>query len=198
MPGPIPQVNIPEGESGGWRVKRFTVSKDDALLSAMSLRERMVKPGTYTGLYTPNGEVMMSDTPAEMRDHHQAFYAATGVCLVNGLGLGMIAAAMASKSHVEKVFVVEKSPDVIKLVAPHMPPKVEVIEADAFTYEPPKGLRFCCVWHDIWLTISLDDQPERTRLMRKYGRKTNWQGCWGQEVLEREKRECRNRGWGWR
>ena len=130
----------------------------------------------------------MSDTPAEKWDHFEAVEKAKGNMLINGLGLGMFARACLLKDVVTHMTVVEKSPDVIKLVAPYLQKefgdKVKIVEADALEFHPPKGMRFGAVWHDIWDNICSDNLPEMHKLHRRYGRKTEYQGSWGRVDLE--------------
>mgnify|MGYP001566944409 CR=1 FL=1 len=127
----------------------------------------------------------MSDTPAEAHEHHRFYHMARGRVLINGLGLGFALAAILRKPEVEHVTVVERSPDVISLVAPTYAtdPRVTITRADAMTWRPPSGTRYGAVWHDIWTTICDDNKPEMTRLRRAYGRRTAWQGCWSEEYM---------------
>ena len=191
------KVSVPEGESGLWKVEQFTVSKEDASFERMrSLFRggRYVPEGTYTRL-TRGGRVIMSDTPDEIRDHSYIIRNAKGHVLINGLGIGMVLQACLEKPRVTKVTVIEKSPDVIDLVAPHYRErygdKVEIIQADAFEWKPPKDVRYGAVWHDIWDNICGDNLPEMHKLHRKYGRRTDWQGSWGRELCERQNKS----GW---
>lgn len=89
---------------------------------------------------------------------------------------------MLDKPAVDKVTVIEISPDVITLVGSylkeHFGARLEIIEADAFTWQPPRGVRYGAVWHDIWDNICSDNLPEMHKLHRKYGRRTDWQGSW--------------------
>lgn len=195
----IPQVTVPEGVSGVWKVERFTVSteasKHDALYGAFH-GGRFTSPGTYTRL-TREGSVIMSDTPDEMRDHIAPVQHAHGHILINGLGLGMVLNACLLKPEVEKATVIEFSEDVINLVSAHYQTlfrdRVEIICASAFDYKPPKEVRYGMVWHDIWDDLCSDNLEEMTRLHRKYARRTDWQGSWGKEICQyqrkREKRE---------
>jgi spermidine synthase len=128
----------------------------------------------------------MSDTNAEMRDHMQFVCQASGRVLINGLGLGMVLGAVLAKDSVTHVTVVELSQDVIDLVAAHYAcDRLEVVCCSAFDYKPPKGLRYNAVWHDIWDDLCGDNLPEMTKLKRKYGSKTDWQGCWAEGQVRR-------------
>lgn len=185
---------IPEGSFGPWKVERFKVSKHDAeregVRALWSGSGRCVPEGEYIRLLR-GGEVVMSDTPDELRDIYEPIYQARGRCLVNGLGLGVVVAGMLRKPEVEHVTVVEKSPEVIGLVGPHYTrafgSRLEIVNADAFEYRPPNGSRFGAVWHDIWDNICGDNLPEMHRLHRKYGRMADWQGSWCRWRCERSR-----------
>lgn len=177
------RVDLPEGKIGRWAVEKFTVDRVDF---HSLFRGREVPLGeTFTRL-TRGNTVVMSDTPAEMRDHYAPVVKATGSCLLNGLGIGMVLKAILKKPDVTDVIVVELSQEVIDLVAPHYTdPRVRIVHDSAFNYQPPKGKRFQMVWHDIWDYICGDNLPEMHRLHRKYGRRADWQGSWCRERCER-------------
>jgi hypothetical protein len=182
-------IDIPEGESGEWRVQRFVVNEAEADLHNMHCmlgfnlcgRGRLINPGTYTKLMR-GGTLVMSDTPAERRDHFDCWRDAKGSVLINGLGLGVIAKALLLKPEVDFVTVVEISEDVVNLVGSHLmeqfPDKLAIIIADALEYKPPKGARYNYVWHDIWDNICADNLPTMRKLHRKWGRRTDAQGSW--------------------
>lgn len=187
------KVEVPEGSSGHWKVERFTVAGNDAKferLRAAFNGGRYVPEGTYTWLKRSNYTVM-SDTPDEIRDHLGAIGNAHGDVLINGLGLGVVLQAVARKPEVNKVTVIEKSPDVITLVAPYYThlygDKIEIIEDDALNFKPAKGSRFDMVWNDIWDDICADNLEDMKKLHRKYGRYTDWQGSWCRHLCERNR-----------
>lgn len=180
---------IPEGESGSWKVERFTVTAEQAQFEALramisSNRGRGVPEGTYTSL-TRNGRVIMSDTPAEIRDHYEAIRRARGRVLIAGLGIAMVTRAILEKPEVDHVTVIDLSPDVIALVAPSIQARygnrVEIVCADIMTWKPPKGARWDVAWYDIWDNIVSDNLTEMTALHRKFGTKVGWQGSWAKE-----------------
>ena len=115
--------------------------------------------------------------------------------MVHGLGLGVAVQAMLNKKKVQKLTVVEISSDVIALVGSYYAAlfgnRLEIINADAFTWKPPKDVRYGVVWHDIWDNICSDSLPEMHKLHRKYGRKTDWQGSWCRWRCEQQ------RDFGW-
>ncbi len=187
----IESVSIPEGKCGRWSVKRFSVSNEDAKFSALraAMKGRgYVPPGEYTQLHCEGRGIVMSDTPDERRDHYEPVLRARGHVLINGLGIGMVLAAVLKKSEVTQVTVVELDPDVVALVGPayEADSRVQIVTSSAYDYQPPKGERYGAVWHDIWDTICGDNLPEMTKLKRKYGRRADWQGCWCEYECKRQ------------
>lgn len=193
------KIDVPDGKSGNWSVESFTVSKEDekfeqlrAAISSSS-RGRYTPAGTYKALKC-NNKTIMSNTPDEIRDFRYFIHKATGKVLVNGLGLGVILKALVDKPDIEHVTVIEISQDVINLVGPTFKdnPKVTIIHADAFTYKPPKGVRYNAVWNDIWDDICIDNLESMSKLHRKYGKKTDFQDSWGRDIcLMRKRKEKR-------
>jgi hypothetical protein len=190
------KVDVPEGESGDWKIERFVISEEEAVFgrirAAVNGRGGIVA-GTYTRL-TRGRTIVMSDTPDEMRDHYAPVVNAKGRVLIVGLGIGMVLDACLSKEGVEHVTVVEMSPDVIKLSGPHYQEKygdrLTIIEANIFEWKPPKGEKWDVAWFDIWDDLCEDNLPEMTKLKRKFGRRAAWKGCWSErEVRRRRDRE---------
>lgn len=181
----LDKVDIPQASKGSFRVERFVVDAPD--FHSM-FRGRGVPVGEEFTRLMRGGVLVMSDTPAEMRDHYYAVRMARGSCLINGLGIGMVLKNILKKPDVTDITVVELHQDVIDLVAPHYADKrVTFVCADAFTYTPPKGKRYQMVWHDIWDYICSDNLREMHKLHRKYGRRTEWQGSWCRDECERHK-----------
>lgn len=195
----IGQVTLPEGTSGNWRIERFTISKEDTMLALFGYGSRAPRPGTYTRLMR-GGQIVMSDTPAEMHDHYEPVRRARGRVLINGLGLGMVLQACLEKSEVEHVVVVELSEDVISLVAPHYQERygdrLTIVNADAYTWKPVDA-RYAVAWHDIWDDLCVDNLEGMARLKRKYARRVDWQGCWAQAEVRAYRDRNRRSGWRW-
>jgi hypothetical protein len=189
----IEQVTVPEGARGPWRIERFEISEREARfgnLRALVSGRGSIEPGSYTKLTHERRGIVMSDTPDEMRDHYEAVIQAKGHVLINGLGIGMVLAAVLKRREVTKATVVEIDQHIIDLAGPHYlkDKRVEIVCADAFKYQPPAGIRYGCVWHDIWDELCGDNLPEMTKLKRKYGRRADWQGCWGEHFIRRHSR----------
>lgn len=186
---------VPEGQSGNWRVEKYTVEEKDAKFAEMRAAihgsRRYVPAGTYTRLKC-GGETVMSDTPDELRDFCVFVHRAHGSVLINGLGLGCVVQALLAKPEVTNITVIEKSPDVIALVEPTLrDPRLTVICADAYEWVPPKGQRWNCVWHDIWTDLCTDNLKDMAKLHRKYGRRCDHQASWCKEELEYRRRQER-------
>ena len=206
----IPKVDLPDGEDGNWRLEKFTISKNEASRYNFGLMfngqgARGVDPGTYTRLVCKGRGLVMSDTPAERRDHLPLVDKAKDLeakkVLVMGLGIGMVAGALLRKGFpVEEVTFLERERSVIKLTWPQLKARyggrVRLIKADALEYKPAKGERYDVIWHDIWDNICLDNAKEMTKLKRRWARRCLWQGAWGDPEVQRMKRESL-RGHGW-
>lgn len=180
------KVSVPEGKSGDWEVSKFTVEDHDIRGISYALHGRPVPPGSYTRLMKKRAfDPMMSDTPAEIRDHLEFIYEAHGNCLINGLGLGVVLKAILCKLEVTHIDVVEIEQDVINLVWPTYKDgdKVTLYHADAFTIQWPKDTYWDCAWHDIWPSICTDNLPEIARLKHKYAHKVKWQRAWAEDLL---------------
>jgi hypothetical protein len=198
-------VTVPEGKAGNAEIRRFTVARSESTLSYLGGGGRGTPPGTYTGLYRRSG-LWMSDTPDERRDHMKVCYVADREraerVLVNGLGLGMVVAAFLAMESVSHVDVVEIDADVIALVGPHyeqmaadVGKTITIHHADAYTIQWPSGTAWDVAWHDIWRDLCTDNLAQMATLHRRYGRRTQWQGSWGRELLEYRRRFERRRGW---
>lgn len=187
------QIDVPDGKSGNWEVSTFTVSEKDVALGNIRAMfkpgGRTINPGTYKRL-TRNGNVIMSNTQAEISDQLSFIYIARragGHVLINGLGLGVTLSAILESEEIESITVIEKSEDVINLVASTFTndKRVSIIHADAYEWRPPKDIRYSAVWHDIWDDICTDNLPQMTKLHRKYGKRCDWQESWCRELCQR-------------
>jgi spermidine synthase len=182
----IEKVRLPEAARGQWRIEHFKTDSTD--WGSLKMGRSVPVGETFTRLMRGN-TLVMSDTPAEMRDHMAPVVKAHGSCLINGLGIGMVLGAVLKRDVVTDVTVVEVSQDVIDMVSPHYSdPRVTFVCADAMTYSPPRGKRYGMVWHDIWDNICADNLEQMKALHRKYGRRSEWQGSWCRYECERAAR----------
>lgn len=199
----IPKSKIPENSLGKWKVKHFNIDEQKVQSFNISLLfagdgQRRLFPGKYTGLYKLNEkgyQVIMSDTPAEIRDHFLFVLHAFGDILINGLGLGIVLQALLQKTNVSSITVVEIDSDVITLIGKHFDdPRLTIVNADAEKYDPGRGVKFHSVWHDIWNAMSLENVQSISKLNRRYGQRLHsngFQSYWGKSDMERMKREDR-------
>ena len=183
-------IDVPDGTSGDWSVD--TIHVNDTLGERINFWKtgRGVTPGIYKRLCRGK-TCVMSNTPDEISDFYHIIHCCTGSILINGLGLGVVLKAILSRSIVTDVTVIEKSEDVIRLVAPTYmcDPRVNIICADAYTYKPVKGKYYDVVWHDIWDGICGDNVKDMTKLHRKYGRISNYQDSWCRAQCIQQNRE---------
>jgi hypothetical protein len=172
----IPLSDMPEGQQGDWIIERFTVSESAARFDAIRSGARSVRAGTYTRLRCGR-ETVMSDTPAERRDHLGVVWDAHGDVLVTGLGLGLVAVALLRKPEVRAITVIERS-------------------ADAYAWKLPAGRRWTCAWHDIWTDLCGDNTQGMGKLRRHYARRIDeWQRCWAEAECKAANRRDRRYGW---
>lgn len=185
-------ANLPvkDGNSGKWTLDSFMITPEKAQILKLRAeytkeQDEYIPAGVYRRL-SCNKEVVMSNTPMEIRTCEAFIDRATGRVLINGLGLGMVLHAILQKSDVTHITVIEKSQDVINLVAEAFlnDPRVEIIHADALEYCPPVGVTYNACWHDIWPDFSISNLAEMETLECKYSHICDWQDSWGKEQCE--------------
>jgi hypothetical protein len=181
-PYTIDVLNLTEKYLGIWE----GVDKREWLLG------RGICPGTYTRLWEqttdedgePEKLVWMSDTPAEIIDHWEAIsyfrtHEPTDLpVLITGLGLGMV--VNAALKHGRNVWVIEKDPNIIALIAPHyvelaksLGLEVKIIRADAMTWPlhpSNNGQKFEYIWHDIWPKINDLNIFDMVQMFKRYAK----------------------------
>lgn len=187
------QSDIPEGRSGDWTLERFSVKEDPSYDPEQDDRPHFAKrrPGTYTLLRRGDTQ-FMTDLFDEWWTQRIVLDEARkrgGRLLISGLGLGMILESVfkASDITVEGITVLELSPDVISLVAPHLKARygdqLEIVQADVFTWTPPAGAKYSVIWHDIWPS-PYDVEDEMAMLAERYKPWGDWIGFWPEEHRE--------------
>lgn len=70
-------IQLPEGESGYWRIENFEVTEFQAKLHNINCHGRPIVAGSYQRLMR-GGAVVMSNTPQELLDHRSIIYEAKG------------------------------------------------------------------------------------------------------------------------
>lgn len=182
------KVDVPEGQSGTWKVSRFKPEGFWAELHNIKQPKRQLVIGEIYTKLTNGDSSVMSDTPAELNDLWPLGRHLRGQILINGLGLGVALQGALDEPEVEHVTVIELSKDVIALVGQHYitryGDRLTIIYADALEWTPPKGSRYNTVWHDIWNNICGDNYESMKKLHRKYGKKCDWQDSWCKEEVK--------------
>jgi hypothetical protein len=135
--------------------------------------------------------VLTSDAPIEIYTQWLAFSKAKGNILVGGLGLGMAPTMMLGMPGVKSVTVIEKEPEIIKMVQPQLDQRIKVVQADLYEYLKILGEhkwaypKFDFAYHDIWYSTDegtwASDVVPLYRLTQKAGIKK--MGAWGEHEM---------------
>lgn len=142
----------------------------------------------------------MSDAPRERWSNLEFIRRAHGHVLAAGLGIGMVIPpllAKKDKGEVKSVMIVEKEPDVIRLVGAQFS-GVGILQGDINTWRPARNIRFNTIWLDIWSDICSDNWPEVVHLRRVFTNYLDrrdpdrWCGAWEYEYLKYLVRRERN------
>lgn len=168
-------AKIPPGTLGVAELIHDTPSPLDRLRGAM--HGQPLTRSKYARLII-RGECYMTDAEFERETNAEFLEHASGDVLIAGLGIGLILDPVLE--HCSSVTVVEKEPDVVALIGPHFT-KCNIICADIFEWEPPKGTKYHAIYFDIWPDICGDDSDEAARLhkkFRKYLNKGGWMRSW--------------------
>lgn len=192
------------GEVGKARLEVFTITESQARLEMVLHSRERVAAGRYVRLFSNGYQQMptMSDTPHEQITNSGVVWKARGDVFIGGLGIGMILVPILAKPEVKSVTVVEKDPDVIKLVGAQLKhKKLKIVEGDVFTWSPPPDARWDTIYFDIWTELSTDQLPEMAKLHHRYARRKRpggWMGSWRQDEMRDRRREEREQERYWR
>lgn len=190
--------HIPVAHSGPWHIKKIPqTSKLDVPMPNAFGRRIWIEPGLHTYLYRyteatlhTHGDLVMKDTRDELETHLDFMLKARGRVLITGLGLGCVARGCLANPRVESVTVIERDPDVLRLVRPHfLTPAARlaqagrycIIEACAIEWAKNTAERFDCAWHDLW---SDPDAQEahlsviHSELLSLLCERVDFQGAW--------------------
>ena len=136
------------------------------------------------GVTDLNGQKIawMSMTPSSANTMTRDIKAASGRCLVYGLGLGYYVYSIASKRTVESVTVIERNPDIIKMwndviskvLDKRIVSKINIIEGDAFEHiDTVTDNDYDFIYWDVWLgTYDVNPYVTAKGLSRRF-EKTN-------------------------
>lgn len=155
VPGPYQE---PRG-AGLWAVRRRLTPGPDVLEKLAIDPIGLPAGAQYSTLhrYTDatvhvGGEVVMDDTPYELRRHLPILLRAAGRVLVTGLGLGCVVRGLLSIPDVQHVDVVEIDAAVLDLVGPEFEgrERVTLHHGDAARISWPDDQEWDWAWHDLW------------------------------------------------
>lgn len=188
---------IPEAQIGDFKIEHKIATEEDVKYHKMRSAIHSdyggygyhdFEPGTYTTLKYFS-EIVMSDTPMEIRTCQDAIENASGNVLIAGLGLGIVLLEIQTKKSVKSIIVIEKNKEVLKLVAKYLPIKdfVSIVQDDIFKWLPNKKTKFDTIYFDIWDNICADNyeqMKELHRRFRKYKSKSGWMDSWSRDYCK--------------
>ena len=164
---------LPPKKIGSAEIIHDSPSPIDKIRGAM--RGMPLDCDVYTRLIV-NGRLWMTDAEYEWRTNIMAVSKMTGDILIAGLGIGFIIKPMLCKNGVTSITVIENNHDVVALVGPRFP-TVNIIEADARQWIPPKKA-FDCIYFDIWADVPNSDDWEDIKQLKRRYRPSLKQGGW--------------------
>ena len=168
---------LPEGRSGDWRIERLKYEGDwDHWFQQFDLASGHTPPGLYTML-SRGDECWMTDQPRELLDSKRLCEEVAGRILITGLGIGAVPAWLVKQDRIQRIDIVERESDVIRMVWPHLSKlssKLHLHHADALEWQPTGQWDYA--WHDIWPKYPSDDQ--RQAIADRYAPFVAEQRCW--------------------
>lgn len=179
---------IPTGDNGLWKLER--VYLDDPRLAKpdpTSLRRlggfpylTILSYWTLATLHQNRGDIVMEDSPAELRRHMPIWLNAKGRVLITGLGLGCVLRGLLANPAVTHVTVVEIDSTIIRWVWPEFmaSERALLLQGDAFEIDWPPGTRYDFAWHDIYHE-ERHEAVLHSKLMVRYREMCAAQGAWG-------------------
>lgn len=180
--------HLKDEKIGDWWIETFEIPEDYARMRNVFIKNPLMKleEGIYKKLVNKLEGVVMSNTPMERRTHIEAINKAKGNVLVAGLGLGMYLQNIKDKKEVTSITVVEKSKEVIELIAKYFKDcqKIKIINEDIFNYTP--DIKFEFAFLDIWSDISEDNLVEFDILREKF-KDIPEIICWSENIIELNK-----------
>lgn len=197
--GLFPVPSYRDAAAGEWRVACYGPGPVEGYVSGLVMEPRR-------HVLHQGRTAWMSTSLMEQESHAFHIHQARGVVVVAGLGMGLYAYAASLKSEVERIVVVERSPEVIAIVRDATSSaswpgreKVAILQTDALGPELPArvsaatgGQRPSYFYADIWPACGAPEAPAETAHMVRALR-PRAAGWWGQELSFGL--WCRDRGW---
>ena len=192
-------ITVPDKRIGPWEIQSFILTPAEAdthNAREAAGRKRYIHCNVhYKRLlrYQESrhfGEVIMSNTPAEVEDHWPFIDKASGDILIFGLGLGMVVQALIDKPDVETITVVEIDSNIIALSGNHyenLSKKVKILQADAFNYYTEQ--KYGAIWFDIWDRIDEENLDQMQQLKKRWRKNSPIRMCWAEDICRDIRRE---------
>jgi hypothetical protein len=166
--------------------KLLLASMRDSIFMGWPACDYICREPTIIHRLTEDGGVWMSDLPCELVQMHQELAKhATGNVIIGGLGLGVLANMVARNPKVKRVVVIERQPEVIQMIQPHLSSNVEVVRADimdmaSWIYSDKFDVALLDTWQGtgewVW-------QTEVVPLRRMLVSKIKNIRCWHEQVM---------------
>lgn len=184
----VPKISLPNMQMGNVCVRRFKITPREELKfrmrAAMQNLPRFLRQGRHHQLWRDD-TLLASDGHDERAECAHFVLRANRDVLILGLNLGVVANAAAQRNGVRSVTVVEPDRNIIGMIRPFMPYKVDIVHDDPWTWRPPRGVRYTMAWHDLWHDIDIAQAAERRELQVRYRRWCEWQDGWGSASVDR-------------
>ncbi len=172
---------------GDWRIDRCTLpvnARLDYIWEKITILKHKKKADmSNIHLMDDDGtvmEVVMEDSPRELRRHLPIWMSAHGRVLITGLGLGCVVRGLLSSPVVDHIDVVEIDADIIRIIGGEFKnnPRVTIHQGDAMKIQfPDKVWHFG--WHDLWTDGDRHLQSLHAELIARFRKQVIYQqGAW--------------------
>lgn len=137
-----------------------------------------------------NSGTWMSDVPQEIYSNMNGLREAHGRVLIGGLGLGLVPVILASRPNIKEIVVVEREPEVIKLIGrqlPKTPAPIRIVQGNIHEYLDVRQERgFDWFYFDVWASTGEMEWTEhvvplRRKVGRAFGDSPTY--CWMEEEM---------------
>lgn len=195
-------VKIPAGKVGDYEIMHFTRPAGEveranlrtAFCGGQADPPLVFDHETKWHRLSYSGGTWMTDLPIEQIQHDKELEPVLrdgGSVLVGGLGVGYAANVLAACELIERIVIVEISPEVISLVGPHLidpEGKIEIVNADLFEFLKKNNEdtqeQFDWGFYDIWQSDSEGTFHQTVCPLRDLSQ--DWIGeviCWNENVM---------------
>lgn len=198
----VNQVEIPEGKVNDYEIVHMTKPAGTVLDTGTS-RTSIVggqpsepvvfEDETKWHVLKYDGGTWMTDLPIEQKQHRECLQNMYGHVLVGGLGLGLAVNWLAAMDEVDEITVIEKSPEVIKLVSKHIKnpdnKPIHFVKADLLKWleraHKKEDKWFNSAFYDIWQADSENTFFNIVVPLRKFsvGVVDDSPVCWNEDVM---------------